>query len=203
MKYIVILFILLVSCSKKEKIKTEPKFEKTKYDRSYNYKDSLVQKIIPNKDYDYYAYVTIRGQDHNIISEKGDILEKHKFETKLKDGSLGFFIGCHPNWCSDYIITIKNNYLHFIISETEASIFLGTIDNLEEALLLAKLKGYNLDNDIRGNSYRVTDKGYEMILMKFSNFPLQKESMEVIVDKNGNIESKSLGIYARGKEAYE
>ena len=203
MRYIAILFVILVSCSKKENQKPEPKFEKTKYDRSFNYKDSLVLKIIPDKEYDYFAYVGVRNGDYNILLEEGDTLQKHKFETKLKNKSLGFFIGCHPIWCADYIITIKNNYLHFIINESDAITFLWSIDNIEEALLLAKLKGYDLDNDIRANSFRITDKGYEMHLMKFSDSPLKKESMYVIVDKKGNIQSKSLGVYARGREAYE
>lgn len=200
MKYL-FFFILLVSCSKKEETK-EKHFVKINYNLSYDYKDSLIQKIIPNKNYDYYAYIGIRGSDFNILNEKGDTLKKHKYQIKLKDSSLGFFQGCHPRWCADYIVTIDNNHLQFITSEIDAGTFLGTIDNLEEALLLAQLKGYYLDNDVRGNGYRITDKGYELHLMKFSSDPLQKESVEITIDKHGNTWTKSLGIYARGRDAY-
>lgn len=202
MKYIFILFILLISCSQKEKQKQKPPFKKIKYDLSYNYKDSLVQKIIPGKVYDYWVYITIKDMNYNIILEKGDFLQKHKYETKLKDPSLGFFAGCHPHWCADYILTIKNNSLHFITTESEAISFLGTIDNFEEALLLAKLNGYTLDDDIRASAYRIVDDGFEMHLCKFSKSPLQKEFMEIIINKNGSMMAKSLGVYAIGIEAY-
>ena len=202
MRYLSIILILLISCSKKEDHNVEPKFEKIKYDITLNYKDSLVKRINPDDYYDYYAYIGIRGRDYITLLEKGDTLKKHKFETRLKDGS-GFFTGCHPGWCTDYIVTIKNNYVHYILQENEVITFLGKIDNLEEALLVAKLKGYQIDMYKNTNSYRITDKGYEMRLMKFTEHPLQKEAVHIIVNKNGDIWAKSLGVIASGIDAYK
>ena len=81
-----------------------------------------------------------------------------------------------------------------------ASDFLGTIDNFEEALLLARTYGYRLDDDIRGSEYRNLQNGYELHLMKYHEFPIRKKSVEIKISKNGFIKTKSRGIYCEGTD---
>lgn len=189
------------SCSKKE----EPKFQKIKYDLSYNYKDSLGTKINPNKEYQYWAYMSYyhnsNKEKNTILKQNGDTLQKKYIN--MKPNLMGFFEGCHPNYCCNYAIIIENNKAKYLKTKEEFRSFLGKIDNLEEAMLLARTYGYILDTDIKGSAYRIKDNVYELHLMKFHEYPPQKESIEIRIDKEGNIKTKSLGIYCKGQKCYE
>ncbi len=85
-------------------------------------------------------------------------------------------------------------------TEEEFRDFLGTINNFEEALLLARTYGYRLDDDIRGSEYRNLQNGYELHLMKYHEFPIRKKSVEIKISKNGFIKTKSRGIYCEGTD---
>lgn len=204
MQYIISILLslfLISSCSKK----SEPNFQKIKYNLSSNYKDSLGTKIIPNKDYKYWAYITYYQNSSNvkyiILKQSGDTLQKQKI--KLDSTMRGFFEGCHPNYCCNFIIIIENNKIKYLKTIKEFKVFLGTIDNLEEAILLARLHNYILDTDIKGSAFRINNDVYELHLMKFHEYPPQKESIEIKIDKKGNIKTKSLGVYCKGQKCYE
>lgn len=92
--------------------------------------------------------------------------------------------------------------MRYLKSLKEFRFFLGDIDNLEEAMLLARTNGYILDTDIKGSAYRVKNGCYELHLMKFHEYPSRKESFEIKIDKKGNIKSKSLGVYCKEQNCY-
>lgn len=48
---------MMISCNNKD----EPKFEKIKYSLKYNYRDSLRAKIIPNKTYEYWGFMSYKS----------------------------------------------------------------------------------------------------------------------------------------------
>jgi hypothetical protein len=189
------------SCSKKE----VPKFQKIYYDLSYNYKDSLGTKIIPNKEYQYWAYMSYYQnydiEKYVVLKQGGDTLQKANLKTK--PNKLGFFEGCHPNYCCNYAIVVENRKVKYLKTKEEFRSFLGNIDNLEEAILLARTYGYILDSDVKGSAYRIIDNSYELHLMKSHEYPPQKESVEIKIDKKGNTKIKSLGIYCKGRKCYE
>ncbi|MTH16407.1 hypothetical protein [Flavobacterium sp. LC2016-01] len=193
--------IVLNSCWKKE----DSKFQKIPYKLSDNYKDSLGTKIVPNGNHQYWAYMiysyNFGKEKHKILSQGGDTLQKQfiKTETNVK----GFFEGCYPNYCCNYIITINNGKVKYLKSKQDFINFLGKIDNLEEAVLLAMTYGYLLDNDFRGSSYRIKDDSYELHLMKFHENPPRKESVEIKINQKGNIQTKSLGLYCKGQKCFE
>lgn len=198
---ILISLFVMSSCSKKE----EPIFQKIKYDLSSNYKDSLGTKIIPNKNYQYWAYMSYYQNSgkakYTVLKQGGNTLQKQNIK---KEPTLrGFFEGCHPNYCCNYIIIIENNKIKYLKTKEEFKEFIGTIDNLEEAMLLARTDDYILDTDIKGSAYRIKDDTYELHLMKFHEYPSQKESVEIKIDKKGNVKTKSLGIYCKGQKCYE
>lgn len=198
---ILISLFIMSSCSKKE----EPKFQKIKYDLSSNYKDSLGTKIIPNKKYQYWAYMSYyqnSGKEkHTVLKQGGDTLEKK--HININHNILGFFEGCHPNYCCNYAVTVESDKLEYLKTKDQFRKFLGTIDNLEEAMLLARTYDYILDADIKGSAYRIINEYYELHLMKFHEYPPQKESIEIKIDKKGNIKTKSLGFYCKGQKCYE
>ena len=202
MKYILIILVTFLSCSKK----AQSKFEKIKYTRAYNYIDSLALKIDPNKDYNYWAFSSYNQQydseknEYKVLKQNGDI-KYRKLITDFKP--FGFFESGHPNYRCNYVLLVNKGIKKYICNNEEFRKFLGTVDNLEEAMLLARTYGYILDTDIKGSAYRIKDDTYELHLMKFYEYPPQKESVEIKIDRKGNIKTKSLGIYCKGEKCYE
>jgi hypothetical protein len=221
MRYLIIIVLfVLTSCQKKEERnniivvnenemnKRTPNFLKINYSVKYNYRDSMAKHINPNKKYQYWQYAAYHhGMDnkirHTILKQGGDLSLRKKINEKFSPPySVGIFHGGHPSFRCNYVSTIDNEKINYLKSEEEFRDFLGTIDNLEEAMLLAYTYGYQLDNDIRGSEYRKVENGYELHLMKFNDNPTYKESVEIRINKNGYIKTKSLGIYCEGRDCY-
>ncbi|AWH85723.1 hypothetical protein HYN59_11660 [Flavobacterium album] len=226
MKYFILVLIMFASCTKKGNAgnmsisnnskdsliqrsfqdgQADISLQKIPYSTKDYYKDSLAQKIVPYKQYDYWAYIGVRdghsGYRHNIIYQHGDTLLKKTHNIKLANDDKGFFPGCHPHWCVDYIAAIKDHKTIFITSEHDLKSFIGTINNLEEAMLIAKMNGYNIDYDTRGCSYKLTDKGFEVHLVKYTEYPLQKEFFKVTINQKGTITVDPTGIVIKGRDA--
>ena len=215
-KLFILILLIVTSCTKKEEpnLLKPIKFHKINYSLQYNYLDSLGKKIIPNKKYQYWQYATLYDEYGSqkikctILKQGGDTLFRKKINKKNDSIKVvGIFQGGHPSYRCNYAVTIENNKVNYIIIEEEFRKFLGIIDNLEEALLLAETYGYSLDNNIKGSEYREVENGFELHLMKFHNSPfinkLRKEAFDLTITKQGLIKSKSLGIYCTGKKCLQ
>jgi len=204
-----ILIAILSSCSKNENTKKEiGKFRKISYDLRYNYFDSIAKNIKPNLNYQYWQYATFYQQyggyipdKYTVLAQGGDTLQNKSINRKIDPmKTIGIFQGGHPSYRCNYAVVVQNNKIHYINSEEEFRTFLGTIDNLEEAVMFARTYGYSVDSDIRGSQYREIDNGYELHLAKYHEFPQRKESMNVIITKNGFLKASSLGIYCKERQ---
>jgi hypothetical protein len=168
----------------------------------------LGKKINPNKAYQYWQYATLRSWvidtiQYTILKEGGNTSLRNRISQKINPIKVvGIFQGGHPSYRCNYAIYIENEKVNYIKTEDEFRTFLGTIDNLEEALLLARTYGYSLDNDIKASEYREINDGYELHLMKFNEFQATKEAIEIKIKKDGSIKTKSLGIYCEGQKCY-
>jgi hypothetical protein len=208
MRFYSILFILLISCSKNKKDESyNTEFQKINYTLKYNYLDSVAKKIIPNHNYQYWAYSTyyeMYGADkisRTILKEGGDTLLKKNYNKEFKP--YGIFEGGHPSYRCNYVVTIENQKVKYIRTEEEFRNFIGNIDNLEEAILLARTYGYQLGSELEASQYKKIENGYKLRLMKYHEFPLSKELIDIEIQKNGFIKTKSLGIYKKGREVID
>ncbi len=88
-------------------------------------------------------------------------------------------------------------------TESELQKFIGGINNLEEALLIAKINGLWFDpENMKGGSYRKELNGYSLYLMKWEKCPETKESFKVFIDSKGHVTKENNGIYFRSGECY-
>lgn len=182
-------------------------FKAIPYSLSYKYTDTIAKKLVPNADWQYWAYVRYMGYNNafTIITEKGD-LKYRKYTRKLPKND-GFFQGCHPHFCCNFAVVVKNDSAHYITTAEMFRDFIGDVDNLEEAMLLAKTHGYVLGDSIISARYRITNGSYEMNLLKASDFyesriEPKSEATEVIITPKGEVKTKSLGIYCEGRGCY-
>lgn len=190
--YIISLFLLFLSC------KQEMQFKPLNYDGTKDIIGQMAAEFEPSEQYDYWALL----RSGPPAPESVDVLyqSNNKFDgTKLKprrDCFFGAGFSCY------YIVTIKSGNINFITTEKGLMDFLGKINSKSEALLITQMNEFGLDtHDPRGGSYKVTDKGYEFLLMKNAiPFQLIFRQYWVQVDINGNVSSKEGEIYCSGYE---
>jgi len=216
---VLIVIFLFISCSKKEEGKYEkidvaikreiknPTIERNKYSEIETYLDSLGKHIIPNNKYQYWQYATYNSsfgdEKYIILKQGGNLSLKKRINEKINPPYIvGIFQGGHPNFRCNYISTVKNGKVNYIKTEEEFRDFLGTIDNLEEALLLARTYGYRLGVETQSD-YKKLENGYVLHLIKYNQFPVRIESVEVTISIDGFIKTKSLGIYCEGENCYK
>lgn len=194
--YIISLFLLFLSCQQ------EVTFKPLNYDGTKDIFGQMAAEFDPSEHYDYWALLSSGAP----TPESVDVLyqSNNKFDaTKLKpmhDCFFGAGFSCY------YIVTIKSGVINFITTKDGLMSFLGEINSISEALLITQMNEFGLDtHNPRGGSYRVTDEGYEFLLMRNAiPFQLIFRQFWVQVDKQGNITSKEGEIYCRGyEECYE
>ncbi len=221
MRILLILLIIFTSCQNKQETKSkkipyepnsnsienlEPnneqkeKFQKIPYSLQNNYLDSLGTKLNPNKNYEYWQYATYYQNSsetkYNVLKQGGDTLQRMKINEKINPiKTVGIFQGGHPNMRCNYVIYIENKKINYIKTEDEFRTFLGNIDNVEEAMLLARTYGYLLNDENGANEYRKVENGFVLHLAKFHDFPKSMEVVELRIGNDGTIKTKSLGIY--------
>jgi hypothetical protein len=230
MRILLILLIILTSCknnqdrksdeksietnsdfknNSKSKIKDTSFFLRIPYNLKYDYFDSLATKINPNKQYEYWQYSrynqSITGEiKYRILREGGDLSKRKKISEKIDPIKvLGIFQDGHPSYRYIYAIYIENQKINYIKTEEEFRNFLGSIDNLEEALLLARTYGYVVGSEPIESQYKKSKNGFVLHLLKYYEYPPSKELIEIEIHKDGFVKTKSLGIFKTGREANE
>lgn len=200
MKNIITLLVLtLLSCKKQNEIETGfNKIDEKFADRNY-----LINKIEPDKNYPYWQYVKatpgLKNKDESIIKQSGDTLLRNKY--KIINPKRGFFVECQPAICYSFIAYIQNDKVNYITDEKELKRFIGNINSLEEAMLIAKINGLWFDSeDMIGGSYKKIENGYELYLKKSYDCPIKFESVKTKIDSVGNLSSKSNGIYFESED---
>jgi len=171
----------------------------SKIEKKYADREQLINNIIPNKQILYWKYVETSST--KIIREVGnkELLSNYKITIP----NQGFFIECNPGYCYSYIVYIDSNGLNYITSENSLINFIGTIDNLSEAILVGKTQGLWIDTENpKGGSYIKTKTGFEMNLLKYNGCPETYESIFFKIDFVGKFKLKSKGIYKKTGECY-
>ena len=164
-------------------------------------RQELIDKIIPDREYDYWEYRLKGYQEDVLVRNFGDGTQKHKMIDTAPE--TGFFFECEPGICYSYISYIIGQERGQITNEDELVHFLGDIDNLEEAILLSKINGLWFDKTIEiGGSYRVRKNGYELNMMKWVRCPETKESFKVTIEKSGYYTATSRGVYYESGNCY-
>ena len=195
---LVLLFFIFFSC----KTDLYKGFQKISVEYSTDRK-KLIEKIKPDKNFLYWEYVYLRpgrtSGEEQILKQSGDSLMRKKYSLKKPD--KGFFIECMPLYCYSYIIYIDQGKIHYVTDQKELKKFIGKIDNLEEALLISKINGLWFDpNEIKAGSYKKTENGFELNLMKSYDCPIKMEAIKVEIDSLGNFKSKNMGSYYKSTD---
>lgn len=183
-------WMLLLSCNNKP----DNSYSKIPVNLS-NIKD-LLRAIEPEQKYDYWVCVlknsSLRIPKTEIITGKGDIKELNKI--KFTPPETGFTSEMLYGYY--YIVYLENNQVRLVKRESELFNFLGKINGLDKALLIAKIKGLEVDYTRPiGSSFKKVKNGFELYLVKFHKCTVKTEPFKVYIDTLGNLKAKSLGFY--------
>lgn len=108
----------------------------------------------------------------------------------------GFFQQCTTSDCFSYILACKNGKTEYFNNEQQLRNFIGFVDNLPEAILIAETHGFTVDTSNKlGGFYKIDDQYISMYISKLKN-DTQKESFLVKINrKTGKLEAKSNRTY--------
>lgn len=155
--------------------------------------------IIPDKDYGYWRVLT-----NDTDPEKAVIYESQMPDFMTINEPLpekGFFQQCMDNRCFSYILACKKERSVYFSSEQQLRDFIGTVDNLPEAILVAQTYGFSIDTGNKaGGSYKIEDNYISLYVSKSKGCPEIKESYVIKINrKTGRLESKNNGVYFKGE----
>jgi len=170
-----------------------------KLSQEFNYEDKLIKYVIPNKKYTYWAFCRNLDSD-TVIYSFGKKPKGIKLESPILNG---LFVGCLPVMCSKYIAYVDNGKVYYVENAEEFKVFLGAIDNLQEAVLLARVEeDLQVDeNDMRGGAFLIkSDSIYNLRLMRYISCPETEQSVYLKIEKHKGItDTSTLNSYYKGK----
>lgn len=156
--------------------------------------------IVPGKEYEYWRVLT-----NDTDFEKAIVYESQAPDFMTINEPVpekGFFQKCVGNNCFSYILACKKDRSVYFANEQQLRDFIGTVDNLPEAILLAKTYGYSIDpkNKYTG-SYKIENNRISMYALQSKGCPATKESFLITINrKTGKLDAKSNGIYSRNED---
>ncbi|KQT18282.1 hypothetical protein ASG31_06025 [Chryseobacterium sp. Leaf404] len=161
--------------------------------------ENLYPFIKPSKDFAYWKAFT-----NHTDPEKAVLYESQYPEpmTILEPApEQGFFQKCLSENCFHYIIACKNDRPEYFADVKALRKFIGEINNVGEAVLIANTYGYSVDiKNPEGGSFRKDDSNFYLKTYRSEKCSDVKESFLLIINiKSGELKVQSRGIYTEKK----
>jgi len=169
-------------------------------------RDLDFKAIKSNQSFDYWEFRQEGGDaELEIITTggtktKSELSQSQRTLLNSTSANSGFNVGCHgqKSTCYKYIITINNNQIKVWNTATDIADFLGAIENLNEAVLLANANSFIWDGQANFTSgYIETQGNFEMVVLRLVSLcrPVQSERVHIIIKKDGTIETVASEIW--------
>jgi hypothetical protein len=114
----------------------------------------------------------------------------------------GFHISCLPGYCYKYVAAVNGAVQLYATAQALAG-FLGTIDGMEEAALLAHAHGLYWDHHSPAAGYREVAGGWQIVGLQLVAFcaPIQTDRVLLLVRHNGTVQELDREVYNRNENA--
>ncbi len=187
-------FLVCYGCKQKNKLNQPIAIPTT-----LSFRGNLITKITPNEDYNYWEYITVIGErrgTENVFNKYRIISRGNKKwgEAYLNEiAKDGFVENYQKSLGYSYIAYIDHGKIRYITEEKKLKPFIGLVDNLQEALLIAQLHGFKpiFKLDLV-SSYRFIDHKFELYQMKKRGFRSKHTFYKIVVDRLGNCTSTEM-----------
>lgn len=151
--------------------------------------------IVPDKKYDYWSVLK-----NNPDPDKAVIYESQTPDFMTLNDSTptkGFFQKCLGEDCFSYVLACDRGRTQYFSDEQQLRNFIGSVDNLPEAILIANTYGYIVDTGNRlSSSYKTDERHISLYLTKVTDISKAKESFLIKINrKSGKLEAKNISTY--------
>lgn len=149
--------------------------------------------IVPDKKYAYWSVLRNNPDPDKAIIYESQMPDRMTLNDPAPE--KGFFQKCLGEDCFTYILACENGRSSYFSDEQQLRNFIGFIDNLPEAILLANTYGYVVDTaNPQGSSYKMEDQQISLYLIKLKNDQQTKENFLIKISrKTGKLEAKKIG----------
>lgn len=150
----------------------------------------------------------MEGTPHEVIgaggtASKGEIDPALLGEFDAASPSSGFGPGCLPGSCFFYFAGLVGPAIETAGTVEEAVDFLGSIDNPEEAALVATIHGYYWGQERETGSVRTSGDGYELVVLRLVEIcsPVRTDRFRVRVSASGRLSVLASEVWQRDENA--
>lgn len=162
----------------------------------YPYSNLLVEG-----DVNYYEMIlefpAYDEMEHLILAQSGELCPNAENSDQCKTdfenliGISGFLQGCIGICESFYYIRFQENSENtLVVTKEELKQFLGAIDSREDAILWAKVAGYDFQiNEVANGGTKKINDGYELLMTRVVQFciPVQTNRYHLKMKSDGSI----------------
>jgi hypothetical protein len=165
-------------------------------------------KVVPAGQHDYWELrfafddqtPTILGSGGRLTREQLGVAVRTALDTTRS--RTGFAISCLPGYCFKYVAAANGSVQLYTTAPALAG-FLGTIDSMEEAALLAHARGLYWDDADHSTGFRQVPEGWEILGLQLMRAcaPIITDRVLLLVARNGTIRELDRGVYRRDENA--
>ena len=149
--------------------------------------------VVPDKKYGYWSVLRNNPDPDKAILYESQAPDHMTLNDPAPE--KGFFQKCPGEDCFTYILACENGRSRYFSDEQQLRNFIGLVDNLPEAVLLANTYGYLVDTgNPTGSSYKMEDQQVSLYLVRPKNDSQIKEPFLIKINrKTGKLEAKRIG----------
>lgn len=159
--------------------------------------ENLYPFIIPSENFAYWKAFTNHSDPEKAVLYESQYPEPMTILEPAPE--KGFFQQCLEENCYHYIIACKNDRPQYFSNEKSLQDFIGEVDNIAEAVLIANINGFSIDiYNADGGSYKEDKQNFYLKTFKAKKCPEVKESFLLTIKRiSGQLKSQNKGIYTQ------
>lgn len=157
--------------------------------------DIRYDSLVPYRPIRYWEYRLQFSADYAVLGSSG-LYPDRFFRFDQIRTRRGFLAGCQPALCVEYVVA--HDQLQNQLWETEERLrqFLGRVDNIHEAMLLARLSGFSLAQLGTKPATYARERGEFLLFLtkQVKECPRTLHRFQVKVSEEGDIKITNLGL---------
>lgn len=181
----------------------------SQFSRLPSLEDLDYSRVSPAAPYEYWELRwTFGGGEGNRILGAGGLRPRNELDPTIiaeLDSTLppsGFFSGCLPAYCYTFIAAVHGSVQVYANRPTLLQ-FLGQIDSMEEAALVAHTYNLHWSSSDASTGYRAVSAGWEILALQLVRdcTPVQTDRVLVLVRRDGSLVELGREVHSRSENA--
>lgn len=161
--------------------------------------ENIYPFIKPSENLSYWKVFTNHSDPEKAVLYESQYPEPMTILEPIPE--KGFFQKCLGENCFHYIIACKRDRPEYFTNEKDLRSFIGEVDNIGEAVLIANTFDFSIDiTNPEGGSFKKDEQNFYLKTFRSKKCTEVRESFLLTIRrKNGAVRSQSKGIYTSKK----